>query len=628
MRILYYGVIALLFTCQTPLLFAQPQDVSFTTWSSGYDEPLDLTHAGDERIFVVEKRGIILVVDQQGNRNGTPFLDIRNIVNDIAGERGLLGLAFHPNYQENGYFFVNYTNNGGSTIIARYSVSSTDPDVADATSEVILMTISQPFSNHNGGCIKFGADGYLYIGMGDGGSGGDPINAGQSDNTLLGKMLRINVNGGSPYSIPPDNPYLLNSQIPDEVWGFGLRNPWRFSFDRINGDLWIGDVGQNTREEIDYWAGNASSVPNFGWRCYEGNSAFNTSGCNAMGTYDFPVFDYDNNSLGCSVTGGYVYRGPRYGNLWGLYIFCDYCSGRVWYTEPDGNGGWTTTQFDNLTNFNYASFGEDVYGQMYLLGISNGTILKMSDTTCTPVAYVDAPATLSQCSSEPLRAYADPTLDYQWQLNGSDIPGATSADYFAAASGSYRVVVSNGSCADTSSAISLTLIPAPTVQISGLDTVYCANAAAVTISGSPTGGTYSGPGVTGSTFDPAQAGAGLHPIVYAYTDGSTNCTGYDTLLVRVDACTGVPAATLFAGYQFYPNPTRDNFLVEFVLDHPDQLHFEVMNAQGVRVLDQNRDLSAGAQKLGFELGDVADGLYFLHIRSSVGEGVQKFVVRK
>ncbi|MEM7040673.1 MAG: PQQ-dependent sugar dehydrogenase, partial [Bacteroidota bacterium] len=297
-------------------LAAQPQNLSLQTFASNFDEPLDLTHAGDDRIFVVEKDGEIIICDQMGNKNAFPYLDIQPRVRSTGSEQGLLGLAFHPNYQENGYFFVNYTNNNGNTVIARFTVGP-NPDVADITSELIMLTIPQSFTNHNGGCIKFGPDGMLYVGMGDGGSGGDPLNAGQTGSDLLGKMLRLDVDNGAPW-IPADNPYVNDASVRDEIWAIGVRNPWRFSFDRLNGDMWIADVGQNAWEEIDHWPWGQTPAPNFGWRCYEGNAPYNTAGCSPQNSYVSPVFVYANNgAMGCSVTGGFVYRGPFHANLWG-----------------------------------------------------------------------------------------------------------------------------------------------------------------------------------------------------------------------------------------------------------------------------------------------------------------------
>ena len=243
------------------------QNVTLESFGPSFDDPVEIKHAGDDRLFIVEQPGEIKILNSNGTVNSTPFLDIRDEVSTNASERGLLGLAFHPNYPSTPYFFVNYTNNSGDTVIAKYSVSS-DPDIAN-TNETILLTIDQPYSNHNGGCINFGPDGYLYIGMGDGGSGGDPQNYSQNLNSLLGKMLRIDVDNGDPYAIPNDNPY------GDEIWASGLRNPWKFSFD-TNGDLWIADVGQYTWEEINLVTNDPGGL-NYGWRCYEGNHTFNTS---------------------------------------------------------------------------------------------------------------------------------------------------------------------------------------------------------------------------------------------------------------------------------------------------------------------------------------------------------------
>jgi glucose/arabinose dehydrogenase len=614
------------------LLQAQPSNLTLQQFATNFNDPVDLTHAGDERIFVLEKGGTIQIMDQQGSHTLAPFLDISPIVNAFANERGLLGLAFHPDYKTNGYFYVNYNVGNGSTVIARYTVSATDPNVADPSSQMIVMTISQPYSNHNGGCIKFGPDGYLYIGMGDGGSAGDPGNRSQDGTELLGKMLRIDVDGGTPYGIPASNPYVGNASIEDEIWAIGLRNPWRFSFDRTTGDLWIGDVGQNAWEEIDYWAATNTAAPNFGWRCYEGNVTYNTSAnCGAMSSYDYPVFVYSNNGSsnnGCSVTGGMVYRGPRYANLWGMYLFADYCSGRFWYTMPNGGGGWITNQFANLANFEFVGFGSDLYNQMYVMGINTGSIYKVADTTCTPVARIDGPSSVSTCDNASLSADYDPALGYQWLQSGSVIPGATSPDYTPTVSGTYSVIVSNGSCMDTSGTVTVTLIPAPSVQITGLDTFYCSNAPATIMSSNLPGGTYSGPGVTGSTFDPAAAGVGQHAIIYSFTDSNNGCTGYDTVNVRIDVCSGIQPADLLNQFRFYPNPVQRDFMVAFDINQATELKLSVLNSAGQVILERRDMLASGTHKLNMSLPQVANGLYFLQIETEAGKGVQKFMVRK
>ena len=338
------------------------------------DHPSVITHAGDGsgRIFIVLQDGKIVVWD--GTQVlATPFLDIDPIVNSSGQEQGLLGLAFHPDYESNGYFYVDYTDTtGGDTIIARYSVSAGNPNVADPASALILMEIDQPFANHNGGQLQFGPDGYLYIGMGDGGSAGDPGNRAQDLTKPLGKILRIDVNGGgvpadcgggSNYTIPADNPFVDGpGGSCDEVWQYGLRNPWRFSFDRLTGDLFIADVGQDTWEEIDFAPAGSTGGENWGWRCYEGNHPFNTQGCALPANYDFPIFEYSHD-LGCSVTGGYAYRGSALPpGAQGAFVFGDYCSGRIWAARHMG-AGWTVQQVKD-TQYSISTFGETEAGEL------------------------------------------------------------------------------------------------------------------------------------------------------------------------------------------------------------------------------------------------------------------------
>lgn len=364
------------FVLLTSISFAQT--IGLQTFATGFSSPVAIVNAGDSRLFVVQRGGAIRILNANGTINATNFLTLTSSTIVSGGERGLLGLAFHPNYTSNGYFYVNYTRaSDGATVIARYSVSS-NPDVADANSGQILLTIAQPFTNHNGGSIVFGPDGYLYIGMGDGGSGGDPSNYGQNINSLLGKMLRIDVDGGSPYTIPAGNPFAGATQGADEIWAVGMRNPWKFSFDRLTGDLWIADVGQNAIEEINKATSTEAGL-NYGWRCYEGNAGYNTTGCGPASNYKFPIAEYTHaSSGGCSLTGGYVYTGSTYPNLLNKYLFADYCNNRIGYVST--NGGtitWSATTFTG----NFVSFGEDINGELYIAGISNGTISKIIDTS-------------------------------------------------------------------------------------------------------------------------------------------------------------------------------------------------------------------------------------------------------
>lgn len=367
-------------------LFSQPK-IQLQDFASGFTRPVDIAHCGDSRLFVVEQAGYIWILDSLGNRLPEAFLNIDARVRSTGNEQGLLGLAFPPDYAEKGYFYVNYTREtDGDTRVSRFSRDSLNPNKADPDSELILFTQDQPFANHNGGCLKFGPDGYLYIALGDGGSGGDPQNNGQKKNTLLGKILRLDVSNSSvtePYAIPADNPFVGNPDYRPEIWSLGWRNPWRFSFDRLTGDLWVGDVGQGTYEEIDFEPANTDGL-NYGWRCNEGLHTYNTNGCLPASNYISPIFEYSHGSgNGCSVTGGFVYRGVKYPDLYGCYLFADYCSGRWWYTRRNADGTFTTAQLANLSAYEYSSFGEDKDGELYVTLLDDGKIQKIKEL-CSP----------------------------------------------------------------------------------------------------------------------------------------------------------------------------------------------------------------------------------------------------
>lgn len=364
----------LLFLTLLTAQYSNSQTIGLEIFASDFTSPVEITNAGDSRLFVVEKGGKIKILNSDKTTNTTAFLDITGQVS-TGSEQGLLGLAFHPNYTANGLFFINYTNTAGNTVIARYIVDSGNPNIANASSGNILLTITQPFANHNGGTLKFGPDGYLYIGMGDGGSSGDPGNRAQNNTDLLGKMLRIDVNSGTPYGIPADNPYVGIAGA-DEIWAIGLRNPWKFSFDKIKNNLWIADVGQNNIEEINV-TGSANAGLNYGWRCYEGNSAYNTSGCPSQSAMKFPLAVISHTSGSCSVTGGYVYNGTSYPNFKDLYFFSDYCNPKIGTLTAAG----TITYSQSFTGNNFSTFGEDKNGELYIAAINNGTIFKLKDTS-------------------------------------------------------------------------------------------------------------------------------------------------------------------------------------------------------------------------------------------------------
>ncbi len=335
--------------------------------AAGFDSPLYVTApAGDARLFVVEQTGRIRIV-ASGTVLPVPFLDLSTRIS-TGGERGLLSVAFHPQYASNGFFFVNFTDVAGNTRVERFHVSG-NANVADPVSSTLIIGIAQPFANHNGGLVMFGTDGMLYIGMGDGGSGGDPNGNGQNRNALLGKMLRIDVNGALPYRVPPDNPFVGQLGTRPEIWAYGLRNPWRFAFDRVSGQLYIADVGQGAREEIDVAAASAGGL-NYGWNVMEGMACYAAASCARAGL-TLPLFDYDH-SQGCSITGGFVYRGTRIPELAGVYLYSDYCSG--WLHSIHVVGGTVTEQRDwHIASVgSITSFGEDATGELYMTSSSGG----------------------------------------------------------------------------------------------------------------------------------------------------------------------------------------------------------------------------------------------------------------
>ncbi len=402
-----------------------PLNPLLVVYEDGFSSPVAVRNAGDSsnRLFVVQQGGIISVIDAGGNALATPFLDISSLTQG-SGERGLLGLAFHPNYTSNGFFYINYTNLNHDTTIARYQVSGGDPNIANSASSLILITIDQDFSNHNGGDVNFGADGYLYVGMGDGGGAGDSCSRGQTidpddlDNggdcaadtnflgaggnsdsrALLGAMLRIDVDNpgmnvgdacgeGVNYGIPADNPFTgMGDGACDEIWSSGLRNPYRFSFDRDTGDMFIADVGQNRVEEIDFESAASLGGINFGWDCREGSTDYTkgdpddpdgpAAACAANPVTVDPINEYANAGGRCSVTGGYRYRGPEF--TWtGTYIYADFCSGELFYTQFL-MGSWTSFAVLTSTGSSVSGFGEDEQGNLYYTNF-NGQVVQIID---------------------------------------------------------------------------------------------------------------------------------------------------------------------------------------------------------------------------------------------------------
>jgi glucose/arabinose dehydrogenase len=422
--------------------------------ASGLVSPVGLADPGDGsgRLFIVEQGGTIRIW-QNDALLPEPFLTIPAEELACCNERGLLALAFHPDFATNGYFFVNYTepepvdppscpppeSGAGcneNSVVARFRVQSFvdppsgDPNLADFATEERILRYNQPFGTHNFGELRFGPDGYLYIGSGDGGSEGDPLDFAQSVSTLLGKILRIDVDampppdhglcGDSPqaYAAPPGNPY-LGAEGCDEIWHLGLRNPWRFSFDRETGDMFIGDVGQRVREEIDFRPAGSPGGANWGWRCYEGTSAYNTTDCGELGDYLSPIYEYQHFAR-CAVTGGFRYRGSLHPQLVGYYLFADYCSGEIWSAVPTGSGGWTVFGPHYDATFRIPSFAEDAAGELYVIGYDNGIVYRLVENGGTPTATITPTATPSPTATAsptatptPLPSRFDVDLDGQ-----------------------------------------------------------------------------------------------------------------------------------------------------------------------------------------------------------------------
>lgn len=333
--------------------------------------------ADDDRLFVTERPGTVKLVDSKGKAQ--PALDITAKVKDDGSEMGLLGIAAHPKFKTNHYLYLNYTNKQQETIVARYTFDTATQKIK-ADSEKVILTQPQPFPNHNGGQVAFGPDGYLYIGLGDGGSGGDPGDRAQNLKTWLGKILRIDVDHGDPYTTPADNPFVGDKDAKQEIWAYGLRNPWRFSFDAKTHDMYIGDVGQGLYEEINFQASSTKSGQNYGWRCYEGVHEFNTQGCQDASHYVMPVAEYAHSKdpPRCSVTGGYVYRGTKEPALVAKYFYADYCSGEIWYTKPSTDPWQSTLSID--TDSAISTFGQGGDGELYFADLKAGKLYHITDT--------------------------------------------------------------------------------------------------------------------------------------------------------------------------------------------------------------------------------------------------------
>lgn len=523
---------------------AQLPQLSLVQLAGSYASPVDIKTCGDQRLFIVEQKGIIRILYKDGTKQTSPFLDIDARVNNTQDEQGLLGLAFSPNYKQDGFFYVQYTTGPGvdSIRVSRFHVMAGDSSQADPNSEQVLISFHDLEWNHNGGNLMFGPDGYLYITEGDGGSGSDPNSThgtggnGQNKNVWFGKMLRIDVTNQISYSVPASNPFVGVPNTKPEIWAYGLRNPWRCSFDKITGDMWIGDVGQDAYEEIDFQDAGSTGGQNYGWRCREGFHACpncNLTGCTGSG-YTDPIFELLQSGGACAITGGYVYRGTQYGKLFGRYLFTDYCSGKFYSIIKNGPGNFhvDTLVVSPVLTFNITSLGQDNLGELYVAyrgsaSGSTGRIYRLIETTdCKPAAFITLSDTITACKPITLTALQGDTLTYQWyNVNGS-IGGATSNQFSVPQTGWYKVKVSktlHAGCEAFSDSVYVVANDTDAITIAPVSLQYCVNTSAINIDThvSPTGGVLSGSGVSGININPSAAGVGTVDVTYQYTNAGT-----------------------------------------------------------------------------------------------------------
>jgi len=506
--------------------FAQIPVLTLTEVGTGFTRVTTLANCGDDRLFILEKNGVIKFIRPYVGPASTTFMDINSRVINPSGasdERGLLGIAFDPNYASTGRFYVNYINNSGNTVIARYTVTAGNPNSGNINSEEIILTITQPYSNHNGGCIQFGPDGFLYIGMGDGGSGGDPQNFAQNPQSLLGKMLRIDVSGTSSYTIPASNPFVSSGDgVLDEIWSLGLRNPWRWSFDELTGDMWIADVGQNVYEEVNFQPFSSPGGENYGWRRFEANNVFSSGTTITVNANNvvFPIFNYAHSaSNDCSITGGYVYRGFLNNSIYGRYFTTDYCSGRIWTIFPNGSGGFTNNDHGQFVINQYSTFGLDMYGEQYIAEQS-GRISRISTNTGGPSALISADNSLSICPGENVKFSTGyhPALTYTWYKDDVVIANADSNIFEATEVGNYYVEVTGVNGSDISDVLTVNTAVIPEVTASSSFNELCDDAAfAIPLNGTPAGGVFSGTGVEENNFNPLPLNAGTYNLSYTFT---------------------------------------------------------------------------------------------------------------
>jgi hypothetical protein len=600
MKVLIHPILVAVFILST-LVETNAQKLAVIPYVSGMTSPIDIKHCGDNRLFIADRTGLIRIITADGNLLPTPFLNITSKISSTGSEEGFLGIAFSPNYKTDGKFYVDYTTSLSGklgSIVQEYKVSATDSNKADVSSAFTILTQLQPFSNHNGGNLMFGKDGYLYINFGDGGGGGDPEGNGQNTKTFLGKILRIDVSNSSfeqPYVIPPTNPFYSNSTpgIKKEIWAYGMRNPWRSSVDRLTGDLWISDVGQNAHEEVNYQRVNAAGGRNYGWNIMEGSFCYDPpTGCDTTGL-TLPLYDYPH-PYGDAITGGYIYRSAQSKALFGTYIFGDYVA--KWIDGIRQSGGTISGSVIHfITEANATgspiSFGEDIYGDQYIVFDGDGTVYRLEDTSSVrrPKAYFTT--TDKGDGSFSFHGLQGRNLTYQWLRNKIAIPGASSPEYSTSVSGTYTLLVKNSlNFSDTSSGFTLSLVPLNLTSFTaqkiseGKILLYWKTASEQNVSGftilrrqnNETG--FSNIGYVGSK---SLNGISSSELDYSFTDSSALRNSklfYRLQIVNQDGSytysdiRTITTAAIKNGFTFYPNPAKgviqinlDNFTQPMIL---------------------------------------------------------------
>ncbi len=594
-----------LIVCCVGLSIAQLQLIPFCSTPAGVTE---ITTAPNNKLFIVQQNGKVFTSDLLGNISSQPFLDISSVVKS-GGEQGLLGMEFSPEFHTDSCFYVNYTNLHNNNVVARYKINTAN-GWADPNSAEVLFEIEQPFTNHNGGCIKFGPDNFLYIASGDGGAGGDPLNSGQDLSSRLGKILRVDVMKNTGYYIPSSNPFFYDTIAEPMIWSLGLRNPWKFSFDAVTGDMWIGDVGQNQFEEIDYQPASSTGGENYGWRCFEGFTSYNPAGCISANLFTEPVHVYSHAGA-CSITGGFVYRGALHPNWYGKYIYTDYCSGEIMALENIA-GTWTNTSLGVFNTFVFSTFGQDSYGELYIGKTSSG-VLKLRDTLqCKPVADLNLPDSVTACGNHLLLNTPNhPDLMYQWYKDQVLIPGVHHAQYKVTASGSYKVQVSNNGCSTMSDPVYVDFYPSIPAQIVNGNIEMCVDAKPFKPSAAPSGGLLQGPGVLNGWFYPDAAGPGTHKIIYSYNTTS-GCVMETYSYFRIDSCSSsinssaeifsIGSVSSAAGVQLI-----------FVSDPGNGSRLQIVDMLGQIVKDERLDGYLQGDELYVNMLEIPSGVYVIKI---------------